>query len=94
MDKEEYLRDEIRDLEDSLKIAKQRNARLSQNLGPVDQLELDDIHNVQEDEEEDEDEENDENGDHVFNFDSDTDINSEDSEESFAHFFGSDSENE
>ena len=72
MDKEEYLLDKIRDLEE-------RNARLTQNLGPVDQLELEDIHNVQEDEEE-EDEENDDNGDHVFNFDSDTDIDSEDSD--------------
>ena len=83
MDKEEYLLDiKIRDLEE-------RNARLTQNLGPVDQLELEDIHNVQEDEEE-EDEENDDNGDHVFNFDSDTDIDSEasDSEESLELAFG------
>ena len=78
MDKEEYLLDKKRDLEE-------RNARLTQNLGPVDQLELEDIHNVQEDEEE-EDEENDDNGDHVFNFNvSDTDSGSEasHSEESF-----------
>ena len=83
MDKEEYLLDiKIRDLEE-------RNARLTQNLGPVDQLELEDIHNVQEDEEE-EDEENDDNGNNVYNFDSDTDIDSEvsDSEESLELAFG------
>ena len=68
MDKEEYLLDKKRDLEE-------RNARLTQNLGPVDQLELEDIHNVQEDEEEE---------------DSDTDIDSEasDSEESLELAFG------
>ena len=69
MDKEEYLLDiKIRDLEE-------RNTRLTQNPGSVDQLELEDIHNVQEDEEEE---------------DSDTDIDSEasDSEESLELAFG------